>query len=360
MATGLLIRDFFKEYRELRYSNSGSIELSEIEHNAYRASLTLEITHIDAPRYGSLKTLPENTHYGYVTLFRGSTVTDTIAIKYPKFRVFDINNQGIWNYHQSTESLQLNAGVAVTASNASSSGILGKLGDLVTGTICFLVGIETASTGGGPAGDFTLDFFDCSEPDGGTRDITKRYRGYPVATPFPDIVKFKADVPCSFLFRFETWYLVNPAVYIVDNPTDTSDETDGEDEYPVPEQGDGDGDGSEFPDSDPIPDGADPRDFSGGAGGAFGTTNFQISWKAYGDPQSNLGTGAQEPVSLQLAGQWDESAVSFGCGGFATTPVAGTFCVRPRIFLNGVLAWEGSFSVPPDWVTDVRVFNFQN
>lgn len=264
MATGALIRDFEKDYRELRYSNSGSITLSEVEHNAYRAALTLEITHVDAPRYGSRKTLPDNTHYGYVTLFRGSTVTDTVAIKYPKFRVFDIRNQGIWNYHQSTESVQVGAGVSVTAANASSSGILDRLGNLVTGTVCFLIGIDYAAGGGGPVSDFVLDFFDCDEPDGETREISKRYRAFPIATPFPDIAKFKADIPCSFLWRLELWYLVNPAVYIVDSPTDTGDETEDEDEYPEPEQGDGDGDGDEFPDSDPVPPDSDPRDFPPG------------------------------------------------------------------------------------------------
>lgn len=264
MATGALIRDFQKDYRELRYSDSGSIELSEVEHNAYRAALTLEITHVDAPRYGSKKTLPDNTHYGYVTLFRGSTVTDTLAIKYPKFRVFDIRNQGIWNYHQLTESVQLGAGVSVAAANASGSGVLGRLGSLATGTICFLIGIDYAQGGGGPVSDFVLDFFDCDDPDGGSRDVSRRYRAFPIATPFPDIAKFKSDIPCSFLWRLELWYLVNPAVYITDNPTDTGDETEGEDEYPSPEQGDGDGDGDEFPDSDEPDPGRDSRDYSGG------------------------------------------------------------------------------------------------
>ena len=87
MTSGLNVRDFFKEYRELRYENSGSIGFTDVEKNAYRLSLTLEVTHVDAPRYSSLKTLPENTHYGYVTLFRGSTVTETIPIKYPKLQV---------------------------------------------------------------------------------------------------------------------------------------------------------------------------------------------------------------------------------------------------------------------------------
>ena len=261
MATGALIRDFEKDYRELRYSNSGSITLSEIEHNAYRAALTLEITHVDAPRYGSKKTLPDNTHYGYVTLFRGSTVTDTIAIKYPKFRVFDIRNQGIWNYHQLTESTQINAGVSVTAANASSSGILDKLGDASTGIVCFIIGIETVLNGGESSLDFVLDLFDCDDPNADEQNIARRYRAFPIATPFPDIAKFKADIPCSFLWRLELWYLVNPAVYIVDNPTDSGDETEGEDEYPEPEQGDGDGDGDEFPDPDPAPPDSDPRDF---------------------------------------------------------------------------------------------------
>ena len=264
MATGALIRDFVKDSRELRYSNSGSIGLSEIEHNAYRASLTLEITHVDAPRYGSRKTLPDNTHYGYATLFRGSTVTDTFAIKYPKFRIFDIRNQGIWNYHQSIESVLLGGeqtrgilelvvdgfvpGVFSDAASWLSDSALSWAYDAVSDAWRLIFGGSAGSGGGVPGG---------SGVPGG-------YRAFPIATPFPDIAKFKADIPCSFLWRLELWYLVNPAVYIADNPTDTGDVTDGEDEYPNPEQGDGDGDGDEFPAPDePDPD-RDSRDYSGG------------------------------------------------------------------------------------------------
>lgn len=337
MATGLLIRDFFKEYRELRYSNSGSIALSEIEHNAYRASLTLEITHIDAPRYGSLKTLPENTHYGYVTLFRGSTVTETIPIKYPKFRVFDINNQGIWNYHQATESLQILGGVSVGAANEVGRGILSRLGDLATGTICFVGGLRRDVPEEALGWEYILDFFDCDEPDGGAGSISSAYRGFPVATPFPDIAKFKADVPVSFLWRLETWYLVNPAVYIVDNPTDTGDETDGEDEYPVPEQGDGDGDGSEFPPSDAADPNADPRDFGGGNGvNAPGVTNVFADFVAYPNPQFSNETVSFRQFLFQVPGEMQASEVVYSCG--ATIPpgnaVSGK-CIAPRFAARG-------------------------
>jgi len=264
MATGALIRDFEKQYRELRYANSGSIALSEIEHNAYRAALTLEVTHVDAPRYGSRKTLPDNTHYGYVTLFRGSTVTDTIAIKYPKFRVFDIRNQGIWNYHQLTETVLLGG--------AQTRGILevlidGFLPGVFSDAASWLADSAISWAYDAVSGAWQLIFGESGNSGGDGQSasgVSGGYRAFPIATPFPDIAKFKADIPCSFLWRLELWYLVNPAVYIADNPTDTGDETEGEDEYPEPDQGDGDGDGDEFPVSDdPDPD-RDSRDYSGG------------------------------------------------------------------------------------------------
>jgi len=261
MATGALIRDFEKQYRELRYANSGSIALSEIEHNAYRAALTLEITHVDAPRYGSRKTLPDNTHYGYVTLFRGSTVTDTIAIKYPKFRVFDIRNQGIWNYHQLTETVLLGG--------VQTRGILevlvdGFLPGVFSDAVSWLADSAISWAYDAVSGAWQLIFGESADSGGDGQSASGAsdgYRAFPIATPFPDIAKFKADIPCSFLWRLELWYLVNPAVYITDNPTDTGDETEGEDEYPEPEQGDGDGDGDEFPTPSPIPPDSDSRDF---------------------------------------------------------------------------------------------------
>lgn len=238
--------------------------MSSIEHNAYRLSLTLEITHIDAPRYGSKKTLPDNTHYGYVTLFRGSTVTDTVAIKYPKFRVFDIINHGMWNYHQHTESLQLLAGGFQSLINEQSSYFVAVPG-FVTFDTCRTLRF-LFPPGADPVADLILRLTGCDDPlaGDGERDLSEGYRGFPVATPFPDIAKFKADAPVSFLWRLESWYLVNPAVYIADNPTDTGDETEGEDEYPDPEQGDGNGDGDEFPTPSPPDPNRPIEDYTGG------------------------------------------------------------------------------------------------
>lgn len=261
MTTGLLIRNFNKQSRELRYSNSGSIRFSEIEHNAYRLALTLEITHIDAPRYGSKKTLPDNTHYGYVTLFKGSTVTDTISIKYPKFRVFDIINQGIWNYHEHSEALQIGTLVSSESSEFAARGILEKIGGVADTTVC-VVWRFLDFLGEDFVDRFVYNVFGCNDPNlpANGRELDK-YRAFPIASPFPTVVKFKSDVPISFLWRLEAWFLVNPAVYIVDNPTDTGDDTDGEDEYPDPEFGDGDGDGSEFPASSAPDPNSDGRDY---------------------------------------------------------------------------------------------------
>lgn len=258
--TGLLIRDFSKQYRELRYSDSGSIGISEVEHNAYRLSLTLEVTHLDGVRYSNLKTLPENTHYGYCTLFRGSTVTENIPVKFPKFRIFDIVNQGIWNYHQATENVQVidslmgSYGLYYHSAHLALAESESPVGNLVRG-----VGKLAIPDG---QGDGERLYWE-SQVEELTEDFDgdDGYRAYPVATPFPDIAKFKGDLKCSFLWRLEAWYLVNPLVYVLDNPTDTGDETEDEDEYPQPNEGDGDGDGDEFPSSSNPWGGSDPRDF---------------------------------------------------------------------------------------------------
>lgn len=316
MSTGLLIRDFNKDYRELRYANSGSIRFSEIEHNAYRLALTLEITHIDAPRYGNKKTLPDNTHYGYCTLFKGSTVTASISIKYPKFRVFDIINNGIWQYHQHTESLQLLAGGVQELVNEQSSYFVATPG-FVTFDTCKTLRF-LFPPGADPVADLVLRLADCGDAlaGDGERDLATGYRAFPIASPFPDIVKFKADIPLSFLWRLEMWYLLNPAVYIADNPTDTGDETEDEDEYPDPDQGDGDGDGDEFPDSDlPDPD-SDPRDFSDPAGGdpdAPGVTNIIGYFVAYANPVSSTNTVSFTSSIMQVPGRATAGDVSYTC-----------------------------------------------
>lgn len=322
--TGLLIRDFSKQYRELRYSDSGSIEFSEIEHNAYRLSLTLEITHLDGVRYSNLKTLPENTHYGYCTLFRGSTVTENIPIKFPKFRIFDIINQGIWNYHQATENVQVidslmgGYGLYYHSAHLALAESESPVGSLVRG-----VGRLAIPDGQGEGERLYWE----SQVEELTEEFDgdDGYRAYPIATPFPDLAKFKGDLRCSFLWRLEAWYLVNPLVYVLDNPTDTGDDTEDESEYPEPDEGDGDGDGDSFPPSSPIPASRDPRDFTGGnelqrlnyrlvlSGRAVGAQGTLVS---YGP--NDLGLFALFPSQLPLSADASDSITPNRPGGVNT------------------------------------------
>lgn len=300
MATGLTIRDFFKEYREATYSNQGSILLSEIEKNAYRAALTIEIVAYDAPRAINNKTLPENTHWGYATHFRGSTVTLNQPIKFVKFRAFDIINDGIWQYHQHTENVRLTKAFSESAANS----ILQS--ELLSETQTKIVDFYLQLISNLPEQieedlQWILSFtYRPEEPESnGLQD----YTGFPIASPFPDIVKFKTDIPASFKFRLETWYLVNPAVYIVANPTDTGDETEGEDEYPQPDPGDGDGDGAEFPPASAPDPNADPRDGDPSAANGSGVWNVPIR---FFDPGNNAFCNNIPRGLIQLRGFPDE------------------------------------------------------
>ena len=257
MGTGLTIRDFTKVYREARYANQGALRLSEIEHNAYLNRLTLEITHYDADRAFNRKTLPDTTHWGYITTFKGSSVSQNIPIKFVKQRAFELINSGIWQYHQNEESADVITGAIQTFGNLA-LGELSYVGDGVGIVGILLQAIEGLETITAPAFSW---LYEQITGDQSPEDVpTKNYNPYPIASPFPDVFKFKSDIPTSFLFRLESWYLVNPAIYITSNPTDTDDATAGEDEYPEPAQGDGDGDSSEFPPSSPNDPDNDPRD----------------------------------------------------------------------------------------------------
>lgn len=257
MPTGLNIRDFTKVYRELRYANEGAIRLSEVEHNAYLNRLTIEITHYDAYRSVNYKSNPETTHWGYCTAFKGSSVISNQPIKFVKQRVFEGINQGIWNYHEATESVKLS--VAATESGVNSLIAGGVLGGATGALISlFVEAVEGLENVAGPALAWLVGSEQAGENEGGGSGNS--YTAYPITSPFPDVFKFKSDVPVSFLFRLESWYLVNPSVYAVSNPTDTSDETEGEDEYPEPEAGDGNGDSQDFPESSPNDPENDPRD----------------------------------------------------------------------------------------------------
>lgn len=259
MPTGALIRDFTKAYREVRYSEQGSIRLSEIEHNAYLNRLTIEITHHDAYRSVNYKTLPDNTHWGYLTSFKGSSVLNNLAVKFAKQRVYEHVNSHIWQFHQATESLEIQSEFVACVGREIVARILDQ-GVPIPGFEKFIQLNESLEDAQNPFLKWAVGFAD---PDtGGSGPNPNLYTAYPVVSPFPDVWKFKSDINCSFLLRLESWYLVNPLVYFLNNPTDTSDETEDEDEYPTPDGGDGDGGGEEFPPSSAPSDGSDPRDFA--------------------------------------------------------------------------------------------------
>lgn len=275
MPTGLNIRDFTKVYRELRYENSGSIRLSEIEHNAYLQRLTIEITHFDAYRSINYKTLPENTHWGYCTLFKGSSVSDNVPIKFAKQRVFERINEGIWNYHEACETVELTRSLTESTGNSILQSEL--LENAQQKTVDFYLDL-IGNLPGQIEEDLKWILSFTYRPGDDPEMSKKAYTAFPIASPFPDVFKFQTDIPASFLFRLESWYLVNPTVYIVSNPTDTSDETEDEGEYPTPQAGDGDGAGQEFPEpSERDPD-SDPRDYTNGDFGEEGTWTVTLHY----------------------------------------------------------------------------------
>jgi hypothetical protein len=301
MATGLGIRNFTKVYRESQYTNQGSLILSGTEHNAYLNRLTVEVTHFDAYRSENFKTLPENTHWGYLTQFKGSSVLSSTPVKFVKQRVFEHINQGIWAYHQTTENVRLlNASTESGVNSLIAGGVLGDatgalirifikakegLGDTFDNAAAWLLGYEQAG-------------------DGGVGEAGNSYTGFPIASPFPDAFKFKADIPVSFKFRLESWYLVNPIIYITSNPSDASDETNGEDEYPSPEPGNSDGKGQEFPPASAPASGSDPRDYATKPGQpGTGVWTFVVS---FSNPGNNAACNNIPAATLALRGFPDE------------------------------------------------------
>lgn len=301
MPTGLTIRDFSKVYRELQYSEQGSIRLSEIEHNAYLNRLTIEITHYDASRSVNYKTLPDNTHWGYLTSFKGSSVINSLAVKFVKQRVFEHINHGIWHYHQATESTVINKGLLENTANAILQ--TGLLGDATSFLVRQL--LEATEFVEGEINEATrwligYEYFTGSPPE----LADNSYTAFPIASPYPDVWKFKSDIPCSFKFRLESWYLVNPVVYVTANPTDTSDETEDESEYPTPDPGNGDGGGQEFPASSAPDPSSDPRDFAEDVGEpGSGVWTFTIS---FSNPGNNPACNNVPAAFAELRGFPDE------------------------------------------------------
>lgn len=300
MATGAGIRDFTKVYRELTYSNEGSIRLTGTEHNAYLNRLTLEVTHYDAYRSFNFKSNPDTTHWGYLTSFKGSSVVDKMAVNFVKQRVFEHINSGIWQYHSAQENLRLQKSFAESAANSILQSEL--LEDAQSKAVDFYLRL-ISSLPDQVEEDLRWILSFTYRGEGEEPQTNEDYTAFPICSPFPDVFKFKSDIPCAFKFRLETWYLVNPSVYIVANPTDASDETDDESEYPEPNPGNGNGQGQEFPPSSaPNPD-SDPRDFEGGLEEGTGVWTFSIS---FGDGGGNPFCLQVPAATLALRGYPDE------------------------------------------------------
>lgn len=321
MATGLLIRDFNKNYRESRYANEGSFRLTEVEHNAYLNRLTLEITHYNAYRSVSYKTNPDNTHWGYLTSFKGSAVSQNLPIKFAKQRVFELINQGIWDYHQAAESLNLSTSVAEASLNTF---IVGGVFGEATDTLLRLY-IEAKDTlTDALSNNAAWLVGNRSFNEGESIGVNYSYTAFPIASPFPDVFKFKSDIPCSFLFRLESWYLVNPAVYIVSNPTDTSDETEGEEEYPKPDMGDGSGSNAGFPPSSAPDPANNPRDYEADPGDALEpSTSYVWSGNLSGTLLGGSGTAESYEASVNFTAQGNQFPFTAKAGPSIITTVGG-------------------------------------
>ena len=83
------------------------------------------------------------------------------------------------------------------------------------------------------------------------------------------------------------------------NPTDTSDETEGESEYPSPIPGNGDGGGQEFPGPSERDPSNDPRDYTNGDYGEQGTWTVQLN---YFDAGNNPACNAVPDRPFVIAG----------------------------------------------------------
>lgn len=330
MPTGLLIRDFHKFYREVRYESQGSLRLTETEHSAYLNRLTLEVTHYDAPRSINFKTLPENTHWGYLTTFKGSSVIASQPVKFSKQRVYEAINQGLWQYHQHTESLKLQDGLLSGYANQ----IVSFLIDDPAIAHFIVTSLELAddyldAVLEAPLHWILSQFIYSAPPSAPANEFT----AFPVVSPFPDVFKFKSDIPLSFLMRLESWYLVNPAVYILSNPTDTSDATEGEDEYPQPIAGDGDGEGQEFPPNSAVPPGSDGRDFGDGPGAQLDSATVYV-WNIVVKGIELGGNGQPLSFTHNLQVQSVANGLPFSASANSSE----------RIFHNGE-SWKGGYSV---------------
>lgn len=315
------VRDFFKSTRELRFTDSGSIRLSGIEHNAYEIRLTVEITHVAGVNYENRKYLPPQGHYGYLTTLKGSSVSDSLPVSFPKERVYSQVFQGIWDWHNTVENRSV-------SDNLLSLMLYRYIAAEIYEDAPFFLRMLWQLPFNEEEQENYLEVQleeifgeDLPVIEGEIVDNDNGYRPYPVTSPYPDIFKFKADRPTSFLFRLECFYLVNPAFYITTSPVDTSDETEGEDEYPIPEITPA-GEPPDFPGPNGADPSSDPRDFGVGSGSPPPGTQMRVLYTRYAYTAGCDQESFPDEITVGYFGSTD---VSFeyigsvnGCEGFGT------------------------------------------
>lgn len=333
------IRKFYKTVRAVAFDTQGSIRLTSIEQAAYRSALTIEILGYRGQRYVGYKSLPEDTHWGYCTLFDGASVREKVAVKFSRQRLFEVVNTDVWLYYQHTELVNLlgvvMAKVGERTAELSSSESLPELFGRVTWQIVTEIG-ETALEILGYSGDVTPGALEPGEAE-------VQYKAFPIAPKMPSLVKFLGDLPCDFRFTLESWYLKNPVILITDNPIDTGDETDGENEYPQPQAGDVTGE------SEPDPN-SDSRDFIPvGDENSPGGSQVRVTVRAYGNPEIPGGDPVTYTSVIVVSGDARGSVAVESTGQTGNTAALGSYFIgwRLRVYGNIVYTENVSYGTLP-------------
>lgn len=193
------------EYQSDTYNGTdrGSYRFTDPQRKAWRLMVDVEILSYVSQGYVNTKPPQDRGHWGYAHLLHGTSLYTEFKLEYPRTRVLDVTN---W--------------VQITAQ-------LDRRRSLWTNAM--FEGVPD---------------FDLTRPE--PPEIFEVW-----ALP-ETILKVKLDSPGAF--QINVWWLERDLLeeYGEEQPTDSSDPTDGLDEYPDPEK---------RPDSDPYPDGFS-RDFN--------------------------------------------------------------------------------------------------
>lgn len=235
----------------MNFDDEGSIRLSSIEQEAYRSIVTLEVNDVQGFRYKNFKHVPPSSFFGYCTIFEGSSVTKTVPVNYYRQRISDTRNLALWNRYAFEEVAQL----VIGSSEATANAVIQELSEATPDLLEFVIQLFDPTSA---AGEAFYGWLLSLVSDPSTVPDAQEYLPPPVDTPHPTVLKFQSDLPARFSFLLDSWYLVNPASFIVGGVVDSSESTDGGNEYFDGGSPDGGsyGDGNE----DDLDPGSDPRD----------------------------------------------------------------------------------------------------